>query len=249
MARASPATHAVGEAGCALVTRHGQQLPGDHQPLDLARALADRGELHVPEELLRRVVLHEPVAAVDLDAVVGGLARRSRWHRASPSPTRRVVSHAPVLQLRRRGRSAAAPPRSAVALSASFHWIAWKRLIGSGRTRGARPRSRRAASNAPCASPTDERRDADAPGVEHLHGLDEPLPSSPMSCVGRHAAVLEQHLARVARPHAELVLLLAGAQARRVPRSTTNAEMPRVPGRPVGHRHRDQHVARRGRAS
>src|SRR5436190_17007951 len=50
-----------------------QQLPGDDEPLDLARALADGGELHVAEVFLRRVVLHEAVAAVDLDAVVGHL--------------------------------------------------------------------------------------------------------------------------------------------------------------------------------
>ena len=41
--------------------------------------------------------------------------------------------------------------------------------------------------------------------------LMKPCPSSPSSCVGRHAAVLEDDFARVAGAHAELVFLLAGA--------------------------------------
>src|SRR4029434_7080782 len=48
-----------------------QQLPGDHEALNLARALANRGQLHVAKVLLGRIVFHEPVAAVDLNAVIG----------------------------------------------------------------------------------------------------------------------------------------------------------------------------------
>ena len=47
-----------------------EQLPGDHQALDFARAFADRAELHVAIEFLNRIVLDEAVAAVDLQGVV-----------------------------------------------------------------------------------------------------------------------------------------------------------------------------------
>src|SRR5688572_23799176 len=49
-----------------------QQLPRNHEALDLAGALADRTELHVAEVLLRRVVLHEAVSAMDLHAFLRG---------------------------------------------------------------------------------------------------------------------------------------------------------------------------------
>ena len=39
-----------------------QQLPGDHQPLNLACALADSAQLHVTVELFGGIVLGEPVA-------------------------------------------------------------------------------------------------------------------------------------------------------------------------------------------
>ena len=42
------------------------QLPRDDEPLNLARAFADRRELDVAEVFLRRIVLHEAVAAVNL---------------------------------------------------------------------------------------------------------------------------------------------------------------------------------------
>src|SRR5579859_6905167 len=48
-----------------------QELTGDDKPLNLGGAFADREELHVTEVLLRRIVLHESVAAVDLDAFLG----------------------------------------------------------------------------------------------------------------------------------------------------------------------------------
>src|SRR5436305_10380461 len=52
-----------------------EQLARDHEALNLARALADGGQLHIAEVLLGGIVLHETVAAVDLDAVVGDLHR------------------------------------------------------------------------------------------------------------------------------------------------------------------------------
>src|SRR5262245_62464887 len=70
MARASP-VRTRSASGAETGTSGSQQLAGDHQPLDLAGALADGGELHVAEVLLGRVVLDESVAAEDLDAVLG----------------------------------------------------------------------------------------------------------------------------------------------------------------------------------
>src|ERR1700685_544204 len=55
-----------------------QQLPGDHQALDLARAFTYRAELHVAIKFLDRVVLDEPVPAVYLDRFVGDPNRRFR---------------------------------------------------------------------------------------------------------------------------------------------------------------------------
>src|SRR5260370_1076896 len=47
-----------------------EQLPRDHQALDLAGALADGAQLHVAIEFLDRIVLGEAVAAVDLQRFV-----------------------------------------------------------------------------------------------------------------------------------------------------------------------------------
>src|SRR5207248_3428793 len=49
-----------------------EQLPRDHKPLDLARALADRRQLDVAKIFFGRVVFHEAVSAENLDTVVGG---------------------------------------------------------------------------------------------------------------------------------------------------------------------------------
>ena len=61
-----------------------EQLPRDHQPLDLAGAFADGAELDVAVELLHRIVLDEAVAAVNLDGLVrdahGGLGREQLGH-------------------------------------------------------------------------------------------------------------------------------------------------------------------------
>ena len=89
-----------------------EQLARDDEPLDLARALADGEELDVAEVLLGRIVLDEAVAAVDLDAVVGGLAPRSRSRTAWPSTTRASCARRGPSGTRR-DRSAAAPLRSA----------------------------------------------------------------------------------------------------------------------------------------
>src|SRR5215510_1045975 len=48
-----------------------QQLSGDDEPLNLACALTNRGQLHVAKVLLGRIAFPPPVAAVNLDAVIG----------------------------------------------------------------------------------------------------------------------------------------------------------------------------------
>src|ERR1700675_3373941 len=48
-----------------------QQLPRNHQPLDLARPLADGAQLHVAIKLFRRIVFDKTVSAMNLHAFVG----------------------------------------------------------------------------------------------------------------------------------------------------------------------------------
>src|SRR5690606_37755501 len=64
------------------------QLPGDDQPLDLAGALADLGELRIPPVAGDRQVLHVAGPAVDLDRLVGradrGLGGEQLRHRRLP---------------------------------------------------------------------------------------------------------------------------------------------------------------------
>src|ERR1051325_7510320 len=52
-----------------------QQLPGNHQPLDLAGTFADGAELHVTIKFFRRIILDESIAAVDLYAFIRALHR------------------------------------------------------------------------------------------------------------------------------------------------------------------------------
>src|SRR2546421_4516979 len=55
-----------------------QNLARDHEPLDLRRALVELHDLRVAHQLLDRVLLDEPVAAVDLDGIDGDLHRGVR---------------------------------------------------------------------------------------------------------------------------------------------------------------------------
>ena len=216
-----------------------EELPGDHEPLDLARAFADRGELHVAKELLGRVVLHEAVAAVDLHAVLGrahgDLARVQLRHR-------RLERHATALVLEVRG-AIREQPRGFDARGVV------RELPLDGLERGDRlpelpalggvvaRRFERALRKA-----DRERGDADAAGVEHLQGIDEPLPLLAQQVVGGHAAVVEDDLARVAGAHARACLPCGPAIMPGVPRSMMNAEMPFGAAAAVGDGHRDHHV-------
>ena len=87
-----------------------------------------------------------------------------------------------------------------------------------------------------------ERGDADTPGVEHLQGVDEPLAlDAEQLCLG-HAAVLEDHLARLAGAHPELVFLLAGAKPWRAALDDERRDAPRALAA-RGHRHHDDEIA------
>src|SRR5712691_3458356 len=55
-----------------------EQLARDHHALDLAGAFADGAQLHVPVELFDRIILDEPVAAVNLHGLIGGTHRGLR---------------------------------------------------------------------------------------------------------------------------------------------------------------------------
>ena len=54
------------------------QVPRDHDPLDLVGALVDLEDLRVPEELGDRIVLHEAVASEHLDGIRRDLHRHIR---------------------------------------------------------------------------------------------------------------------------------------------------------------------------
>src|SRR5918993_5056504 len=53
----------------------GQELTGNYETLNLAGPFANRRQLHVAEIFLGGIVLHETVAAVDLDAIFRGADR------------------------------------------------------------------------------------------------------------------------------------------------------------------------------
>src|SRR5262245_4344340 len=211
MARGAPASTRSGNDKVTL-SRAVQKLARDHEPLDFARALADGQEFHVAEVLFGRVVLHKPVTTVDLDAVVGhlhrNLARVELRHRRLQ---RRPV--AAILQVRGPVR---AQPRG----------------LDAGRRVGELPLDRleladRLAEGFPflrvsersfvraLGEPHRQGGNADTPRVEHLHRVHEALALIAQQLIGGNAAVVEQHFARVARTHPQLVFLLARRHSRR----------------------------------
>src|ERR1700674_4503130 len=48
-----------------------QQLPRNHHPLNFACPFANRAQLYVAIKLLRRIILDEPIPAVDLHTFIG----------------------------------------------------------------------------------------------------------------------------------------------------------------------------------
>ena len=82
------------------------------------------------------------------------------------------------------------------------------------------------------------------PASSTCSALTNPWPSCAEQVIGRHAAVVEEHFARVAGAHAELVFLLAGRHARRAALDDERGDALRPCGA-VGDRHHDADVARR----
>src|SRR5439155_2887495 len=87
-----------------------------------------------------------------------------------------------------------------------------------------------------------EGGDPDAARVEHLHRVDKPLPLLAEALAGGNGTVLEQHLARLAGAHTELVFLLPGRQAGRSLVDDERRNAFAALGA-IGDGHRDEHVA------
>ena len=199
-------------------------------------------ELDVAEELLGRIVLHEAVAAVNLHAVVGGLhgdlARvQLRHRRLERRPRARGPSGT------RRDRSAAAPPRCASRCRpASTESPGTRRSAGRTAVRSLRvaaaPLRTRPAPGRPTSAAMPMR-----PASSTCSVLTKPCPSSPSSCVGRHAAVLEDAPRSCRSRACRACLPSCPALMPGVPCSTMNAEMPAVPCGAIGDRHDDHHAA------
>src|SRR5215467_562859 len=163
--RAPRTTDGPGTKYEVLGTSSRQHLPGDHETLNFAGAFADGRQLDVPKELLGRIVFHEPVAAVDLHAVVGrlhgDLARIQLRHRRLERHTLAAVLH-PGGSIRQEARRLDArrvvgqfpldrlKPVDRPAERFSLSCVAQRRFV----------RTLRQADG--------ERRDADPPGIEHL---------------------------------------------------------------------------------
>src|SRR5262249_55577702 len=192
-------------------TLAGKELARDDKALNLAGPLADGGELDVAEELLGRIVFDEAVAAVDLDAVLGrthgDLARVQLGHRGlerRPLPLvleRRGSVREQARRLDARGvldelRANALERADRLAELLPHERIVPRRLVGALR------------------QADRQRRDADPSCVEDLQRVDEPLSLFAEQVGRRHAAILEDHLARLARPHPELVFLPARLEPR-----------------------------------
>src|SRR5580698_5652211 len=61
-----PLTNSNYRSGAVYLTL--QQLPRNHHPLNLARPLANRAQLHIAIKLLRRIVLDEAISTMNLHA-------------------------------------------------------------------------------------------------------------------------------------------------------------------------------------
>src|SRR5688572_29681835 len=235
IARASPASTPSWSGALG-----GKQLSRDDEPLNLARPLANGRQLHVAEVLFRRVVLDEAVAAMNLDAVLGGTHRdfarvqlRHRClergalpgilhrggtirHQARGFDTHHVVHQLGADALKRSDRL---PELFA------FECIRSRGIVRAlGESHG-------------------ERGDADAAGIQHLERVDESLSLRAEQLAGGNAAILEDQFARLAGAHAELVLLLARPESRR-PLLDDEGGDPTVALAAIGDRRHDHYVAR-----
>ena len=204
VARSRAVTRGHCERRAALLAQH---LAGDHEPLDLVRALVDLGDLRVAHHPLDRVLLHVPVPAEHLDGVgrhrhrgVGAEELRDRRELRQLGPV-----DARVDQLRRSGRGARARPRTA----SPCRRASPRRAGGS---RSARPSSRACARTRarsrwrPRRSRAPGRR---CPGRERSRiriASRNPSPSSPSRFAAGTRQPLKKHLAgrRALDPHLRL---------------------------------------------
>src|SRR5687767_4432233 len=148
-------------------------MAGDDEALDLARALADRRQLHVAEILLGGIVLDESVAAMDLHAVLRG----ADGNLAGIQLRHRRLQRRPLPLILHRGGAEREQPRS-LDPAAVLHQLRADALELSNRTTELPTHERIVARSLIGAlrQTNRERRDPNASGVEHLQRVDESLP-------------------------------------------------------------------------
>src|SRR6185437_6518902 len=181
-----------------------QQVAGDDDPLDFGRSLTDFADLGVAHHAFHRIFLRISVATVDLDGFRG---RTHRHFRAEELCHRRFLrERVPVLREPRRMIDEVTPRLELrcdvgkLELDALELRDRLAELLARGRVlqreiEGALRETER------------KRRDADAPGVERAHEVDEPRSFVAQPVLRRHLDILEQKLPRVGRPPAKLVFL------------------------------------------
>src|SRR3990172_1579873 len=188
-----------------------QELPRDHEPLDLARSLADLRELRVPEHPLDRVVRDVAVPAVNLDRLVryeGGHLARVQLRHGGLLLEREATVLAP------RGVPDERPRRVDPHRHVRDHEL--DRLVVRDRLAelDAILRVRDGGLEGALRNPDRHRADADPAAVEEEERVHEALVLLSEKRVPGHLALREEDLRGGAPPHAELVLDLPDRQAR-----------------------------------
>ena len=203
-----------------------EHLFGDGLELQVRRAFVDLADLRVAIQLFDRVVLHEAVAAVQIDGerrdALGDLRREELAHRglgekrlAGVAQPRRVVDQQPRrLEVGRGARDLVLHRlevgdracRTASARSCTRSRDRARPAPGRSSARRSRSVPRSAFRSRPCSLCRPRRARA-----------------------RRHAALLEEQLAGAARADAELVFLLADGEPRRLPLDDERGD-PAVPG-------------------
>src|ERR1035437_5808297 len=187
-----------------------EELPCDHQALDLAGAFADGAEFDVAVELFDGVVLDEAVAAVDLHGLAGdadgGLGSEELGHggfagdaqAAVEHPGGAIVEQAGGIDIHRHIDELVLDGlklgNRAAELFAQFGILEGGVVCALGHADG-------------------ERGDRDAAAIEHFEAGHETVVQFADELFGRETAVFEDDLAGGAGAQAELVLLLAAAEA------------------------------------
>src|SRR3989449_8983438 len=200
---------AVGAAG-ALVDQIPQQRPRNHDPLDLARALADFADLGIPHHPLDRVLGRVAIAAVQLDglgrgthAQLGGVQLRHRGL-ALEGVTRLFEPRGVVDQVLGR---------------LDFRRHVGEREMDSLEARDClaellpRRRVLQALLQRAFGEPEGEGTEADAAAVQGLEELAKAVVDRAEDILLGHDRILEHDLPRVGGTPAQLVLLLGGVDA------------------------------------